>query len=309
MPVTIIAECGVNHDGSLDKALKLCDAAKFAGADIVKFQTYIPEKCIRPGKDYAMLESLALSFPDILKIARYCELIGIEFCSTPDDLDSLKFLVEECGVKRIKIGSGSLFYEPLVHAAFDTGLPILLSTGMATIDQVAGAVGFEFNRFKLGNEGEEGDRIFNLEEWNDLTIMHCVSLYPCPARLANLRRMEALKLMDGNELHDECMESVDYEIGYSDHTLGCTAPCTAVALGATVIEKHFTLDRQDAGPDHHMSLNQEQFAHMVGKIRLTETMIGGSLDDFYEVEEEISQEEAAMIPRIRKDADGFQLGL
>src|SRR5258705_9337 len=137
MTVTIIAECGINHNGSVDEALRMCDAAKESGATIVKFQTYLPEIAIdKNSKDYDLLSSLALSFADFLKISKHCEDIGIEFCSTPDDLHSLKFLVDECGVKRIKIGSGSLTYEPLLEAAYASRLPVLISTGMATIQEI-----------------------------------------------------------------------------------------------------------------------------------------------------------------------------
>src|SRR6267142_2509849 len=132
MSVLIIAEMGINHNGNIDEALRLCDAAKEAGANIVKSQTYLPEIAIdKNSKDYDLLYNLALSFPDFVKIAKHCENIGIEFMSTPDDLYSLKFLVDECGVKRIKIGSGSLTYELLLEAVGKTRLPIILSTGMA----------------------------------------------------------------------------------------------------------------------------------------------------------------------------------
>lgn len=274
----IIAECGVNHDGKLDKALSLCEVAKQAGADVAKTQTFIPEKLLRPGNprmDFA--KSLVLSFPDTLKIARHCEAIGIEFCSTPDDLDSLKFLVEECGVKRIKIGSGSLLYRPLVDAAFDTGLPVLLSTGMATQFEVDSVVMRQLERFECRN-----DR-------SDITLMHCVSLYSCPLNLANVKAM--LKLTGWG-----------MPVGYSDHTIGDYAVCAAVALGAAVIEKHFTLDNEAEGPDHRMSAMPEQFATMVQKIRMTEVVLGHG-------RKEPSEEEAAMIVRVRKDNEGYQAGI
>src|SRR5258706_11142330 len=137
MSVLIIAECGVSHNGSVDEALRMCDASKEAGADLCKFQTYLPEIAInKNSKDYDLLYNLALPFPDFIKIAKHCEDIGIEFCSTPDDLYSLKVLVDECGIKRIKIGSGSLTYTPLINAAYLTKLPIILSTGMATIQEI-----------------------------------------------------------------------------------------------------------------------------------------------------------------------------
>src|SRR6266853_1151908 len=163
MSVLIIAECGISHNGSVDEALRMCDAAKEAGADIIKSQTYLPEIAIdKNSKDYDLLSSLALSFDDFLKISKHCEDIGIEFCSTPDDLHSLKFLVDECGVKRIKIGSGSLTYEPLLEAIGKTGkatLPIILSTGMATEAEIKKAI---------------GDIVWggSYSPWN-ITLLHC----------------------------------------------------------------------------------------------------------------------------------------
>ncbi len=286
MSVLILAEVGINHDGNLDKALRLCDAAKAAGADIVKTQTFIPEKCVRPGKNFELLKRLALSDVVTLNMARYCASIDIEFMSTPDDIDSLKFLVEVCGVKRIKLGSGSLLYEPLVDAAFDTGLPVLLSTGMATFMEVNLVVERQRMRWR-----ENGHR-----PMNHLTVMHCVSLYPCPPQLANVGAVAELrkfKMVWRPDLLD---------MGYSDHTIGNYAILAAVALGATVVEKHFTLDNAAEGPDHRMSATPEQFETMVMKIRQTEVVLGNSL-------KEPSPEELAMIPRIRKDAEGFQPGL
>src|SRR5882672_1473329 len=281
MGVTIIAECGVSHNGSVDEALRMCDAAKEAGADIVKFQTYLPEIAIdKNSKDYDLLSSLALSFDDFLKIAKHCEDIGIEFMSTPDDLQSLKFLVDECGIKRIKIGSGSLTYTPLLEAAIKTKLPIILSTGMATEVEIEKA---------LSDMWGEKFNAWGISRW-DITLLHCVSLYPCPIELANINAIKKLK-------------TFRYQVGYSDHTLSVVAiPCAAVALGATVIEKHFTLNRYAEGPDHAMSLGPYQFSEMVREIRATELALGDGCKT-------ISEQEAAMIPRVRKGADGKQPGL
>jgi N-acetylneuraminate synthase/N,N'-diacetyllegionaminate synthase len=268
MSVLIVAEAGVNHRGKLDLAFQLCDEAKKAGADVVKFQTYVPEKSLARGPRYDELAHLALSFDATKVIARYCAEIGIEFCSTPDDLDSLKFLVDECSVKRIKIGSGSLLYRPLVEAAFATGLPVLLSTGMATMGDVSRA--FEVTRMHA-----------------DSTLMHCVSLYPCPVDKANLRAIRELRMFG-------------LPVGWSDHTTSViTVPCAAVALGATVIEKHLTLEPPDQGIDYACSLNSRQFAAMVLAIRDTERALGDGI-------KAPSSEEAAMIPIIRKDECGLQ---
>ncbi len=281
MTVTIIAEAGVSHNGSVDEALRLCDAAKEAGADVIKFQTYLPEIAIdKNSKDYDLLSSLALSFDDFIKIAKHCEDIGIEFCSTPDDLHSLKFLVDECGVKRIKIGSGSLTYTPLINAAYLTKLPVIISTGMATIQEIINVLPpstFDASLHKIIGY--------------NITLLHCVSLYPCPIELANLNCIQTLKQLG------------KVSVGYSDHTLSVVAiPCAAVALGATVIEKHFTLNRYAEGPDHAMSLGPYQFSEMVREIRNTELALGDGTKN-------ISEQEVAMIPRVRKGNDGKQPGL
>jgi N,N'-diacetyllegionaminate synthase len=277
MGCMIIAEVGVNHDGDLLKALRLCDAAKSAGADIVKFQIYQIHKLMRPGSpEFMKLGNLSLPSAAFVHIAKYCESIGIEFCATPDDVDSLKVLIDECGVKRIKIGSGSLLYEPLVDAAFDTGLPVLLSTGMATKDEIYNTVQRQLYRNRFG----------------DSILMHCVSLYPCPLQLANVDAITDISSWWQGTI----------PVGYSDHTKGTTAAMAAVALGATVIEKHFTLNNRDDGPDHAMSTEPWEFMHMVRDIREVECVLGDG-------RKEPGLEEVAMIPRIRKDAEGFQPGL
>lgn len=272
MPVTIISEIGVNHDGKLDKALKLCDAAKAVGADIVKTQTFEPTMLFRNGLTVMKAREICLTYDDTVEMVQHCADIGIEFCSTPDHVRDLEFLVKHCGVKRIKLGSGSLLYRPLVYAAFDTGLPVLLSTGMATLDEVKGAL------------PPDGTKIHS-----ESALMHCVSLYPCPLHLANVGAIRQLK-------------AFGMPIGYSDHTKGTTAAMAAVALGAAVVEKHLTLHCGDAGPDHAMSTEPWEFMHMVRDIREVECVLGHG-------RKEPGEEELAMIPRVRKDADGFQPGL
>jgi N,N'-diacetyllegionaminate synthase len=270
--VEIIAEAGVSHNGDLATALKLCDAAKEARADIVKFQTYVPEKALAVNsKHFPLLKSLALPLIAFQKISDHCRNINIEFMSTPDDLDSLNFLVKECGVKRIKIGSGSLTYKPLVDAAYKTGKPVILSTGMATCEEIERA---------LPHDGG----------YVPITLMHCVSLYPCPFEEANLKAIHTLR-------------KFGYPVGYSDHTTSKeSVPVMAVAAGATIIEKHFTLDRMQKGPDHHMSLSPVEFAWFVNAIREAEAIYGSG-------NKTPSIDEAAMIPRIRKNSDGVQPGL
>lgn len=288
MTTTIIAEIGVNHDGDLSKALRLCDAAKDAGADLAKFQTFHPDLFRDPAARDRMAP-LVLSAEQFKIIARHCETIGIEFCSTPDDLDSLKCLVDECGVKRIKIGSGSLVYEPLVDACFDTGLPILLSTGMATISEVRDVVRRQRTRWL---------RKADAGPMNHLTLMHCVSLYPCPAELANVAAIRELDIL----IKDVYWPMNFFTLGYSDHTIGDYAAGAAVALGATVVEKHFTLNNNDDGPDHFMSVTTEGLRSLISVIHGVEEVLGDGI-------KRPSEQESAMIPRVRKDAEGFQPGL
>src|SRR5882672_5044104 len=174
MPIEVVAEAGVGHGGDIAKALKLVEAAKAAKADVVKFQTYDPVEAINPKHaEYKLLESLALSRPHTLQLSMYCEALGIEFMSTPGDVGSLKFLVEDCGVKRLKIGSDDLTYKPLIEAAAKSGLPVILSTGMATLSEVSEAIA--------------------PIPYDKLTLLHCVSAYPCALQDANLSAMEKLR--------------------------------------------------------------------------------------------------------------------
>jgi N,N'-diacetyllegionaminate synthase len=269
--VTVIAEAGMAHGGDVTTALKLCDAAKEAGADIAKFQTYVPEKAIATdSKDYALLAKLALPLNDFNTIAIHCNNIGIEFCSTPDDLDSLRFLVEQCGVKRIKLGSGSLTYRPLVRAAFATGLPVILSTGMATSHEVMSAL--------LDSHGNQ----------EKITLLQCTSLYPTPPELVNLRAMDSLRIFGT-------------KVGYSDHTTGTLAPIAAAAMGADVVEKHFML--ANTSPiDAAVSCAPRLFRLMVDEIRALTLLRGDG-------RKMPSPEEAVMISRVRKGPDGRQMGL
>jgi N-acetylneuraminate synthase/N,N'-diacetyllegionaminate synthase len=290
--VMVIAEAGVNHNGSIQDAFSLCRAAQGAGADVVKFQTYIPEKSVRPGKDYDLLARLALPLDDFRVISAYCRDIGIEFCSTPDDLVSLKFLVEECGVRRIKIGSGSLLHDPLVDACFETGLPVLLSTGMATLDEIIGVVNRQRMRWVRDPTVTRG--------MNQLTIMHCVSLYPCPPHLANVNAIVNICRLGAVAWRPDFLS-----LGYSDHTVGAASACAAVAVGATVVEKHLTLDKNADGPDHAMSASPLEFEWLVRSVRATEEVLGEGKPHTWTP----SPEEAKMIPRIRKDADGLQAGI
>lgn len=265
MPVEIIAEAGVGHSGDINIALKMIDAAKAAGADIIKYQTYCPEEAINPlHKDFNFLKSLALLPIDFVKLAKHCASVGIEFLSTPGDLSSLKFLTEECGMRRIKIGSDDLTYMPLIEEACKTKLPLIVSTGMATLAEIW--------------------KIVPLIKYRGTTLLHCVSSYPCPSKDANLLAIPNMEAEFG------------FRIGYSDHCQGTLACITAAALGACMIEKHFEL-RDHQGPDHEVSITEYSLAKMIPRIREVEKMLGSGVKEPCEAEK-------ALMPLVRKREDG-----
>lgn len=242
----VIAEAGVNHNGSLELAFKLVDAAVFAGADYVKFQTFMTDECISKdavkapyqgkGSQYEMVKGFELSFNDFAKIKEYCSG-RIRFLSSPFDLKSLEFLSD---LEMIKVASGEITNLPLLEKIRK---PVLLSTGMSTLGEIQDAIlVLRKNRVKI-------------------TLLHCVSSYPCPLCEANLRAIETLK-------------KFGFPVGYSDHTLGIEAVLGAVALGATVIEKHLTLDKKMTGPDHKISLEPKEFKNMIEMIHNLEIALG-----------------------------------
>lgn len=255
----IIAEAGVNHNGKLDLALKLCDAAKEAGADVVKFQTWKTEKIIthsvaqaeyqteNTGKtesQFDMLKRLELSFDDFKAIKEHCDKIGIQFASTADEEESLDFLIS-LGIPFIKIGSGEITNIPYLRIMGSKKLPVIISSGMSTLAEVDTALS------ELKNAGA-----------TDITLLHCTTNYPCPMTDVNLNAMLTLK------------EAFKIPVGYSDHTEGIEVPVAAVAMGAKVIEKHFTLDRNMEGPDHLASTEPAEFKKMVDSIRNIEKALG-----------------------------------
>ena len=269
MRTLIIAEAGVNHNGRLDLALKMVDEAKRAGADIVKFQTAIPEKVISryadkaeyqketTGNEESQLEMcrrihLKLSDYDIIK--EYCEEVGIEFLSTPFDLESIDYL-EKLGMKLWKIPSGEITNLPYLIKIAKTGKPVIMSTVMAELKEVEEAV----NVLKEGGAGE-------------ITLLHCTTEYPAPFDSVNLKAMNTLRKKLGTK------------VGYSDHTTGIEVVVAAVSLGATVIEKHFTLNRNLEGPDHKASLEPEELEVMVNKIRIIEKALGDGIKRAAEAE-------------------------
>lgn len=255
----IIAEAGVNYNGDINLAKKMVDVAAEAGADIVKFQTGKPENSISvnakkadyqeatTGTDESQLEmckKLMLPDKDYPELVDYCDKKGIEFLSTPFDCESVDFLAD-LGVRKWKIPSGEITHLPLLVHIAKRGEPVILSTGMSTIEEIRDALSV------LAENGA-----------NDITVLQCNTEYPTPFEDANITAMNTLKKEFG------C------NIGYSDHTLGITAPIAAVALGATVIEKHFTLDRHMPGPDQSASLEPDELKTMVKMIRETELALG-----------------------------------
>ncbi len=261
----IIAEAGINHNGSLENALRLVDIAKDAGADAVKFQTFISEEVIVPYAQKAnyqitntqssesqleMVKKLELSFDDFKKIKKYCDEKNIIFFSTPFDLPSIQFLIE-LGVPMIKIPSGELTNLQLIDKVVASHLPIILSTGMATLEEIECTVSW------IKKDG--------FYHRGNLFVLQCNTAYPTPAQDVNLLAMTTIK------------NHLQLDIGYSDHTLGNTAAIAAVALGAKIIEKHFTLDKNMVGPDHLASLNPQELKQFVSLIRDTEKMLGDGI--------------------------------
>ena len=256
----IIAEAGVNHNGSLKTAKELVDLAYESGADIVKFQTAKLESLVsrnapmaayqkkNTGVDEsqkAMLEKLLLSFEEFEELAQYCEKVGIKFLSTPFDIESIHFLNDMQDIW--KIPSGEITNYPYLVEIAKTHKKIILSTGMAEISEIEEAIG-----------------VLNVNGANDITILHCTTEYPAPYKDVNLRVMKTLK------------DRFGYPVGYSDHTSGIEVALAAVALGATVIEKHFTLDRNLPGPDHKASLEPNELKAMVSGIRNIELSLGST---------------------------------
>ena len=263
MACFIVAEAGVNHNGQLDLALELVDVAARAGADAVKFQTFKADNLVKRGTEkadyqkvqtsggdqHAMIRALELDEDDHVTLARRCVERGIEFMSTPFDSWAMHLLVG-LGMRRIKVPSGELTNRPFLEELASQGLPMILSTGMATLDEVERSVAW------LREVNHEKD----VADW--LTILHCTSNYPAVPTDVNLRAMQTIHSV------------LRVPVGYSDHTLGIEVSLAAVALGASVVEKHFTLNRNLPGPDHQASLTPEHLAEMVRGIRAVEASLG-----------------------------------
>ena len=275
----IIAEAGVNHNGEIELAKKLIDAAVEAGADVVKFQTFTAKSLvtsdarkanyqindIQNETQYEMLSRLELSLNAHKELFEYCANSGIEFFSTAFDIESLMFL-EELGTKRIKIPSGEITNYPYLIKAASFNKPIILSTGMSSISEIEAALG------TLEKGGSKRDQI---------TVLHCTSSYPAPMRDINLSAMLTIK------------NHLNVNVGYSDHSAGIEIPIAAVVMGARIIEKHFTLDRKLPGPDHKASLEPNELREMIKSIRNIEIAIGSG-------EKKITESERDNILVVRK---------
>lgn len=264
MSVLIIAEAGVNHNGDLEMARQLVAAAAAAGADIVKFQTFSARKLVTSGAAKAayqiattgndegqldMIRKLELSRQDHEVLIDECRRHGIRFFSTAFDTDSFDMLMD-MGLDQVKVPSGELTNLPLLRHMTRHGLPVMLSTGMATLGEVEAAVDV------IERNGTPRRLI---------TVLHCTTEYPAPMEDVNLRAMLSMKVAFG------------VQVGYSDHTPGIEIPVAAVALGATIIEKHFTLDCNLPGPDHKASLEPDRFKAMVDAIRNVEIALGDGI--------------------------------
>lgn len=258
MGVFIIAEAGVNHNGSFELAYKLVDAAKNAGVDCIKFQTFKSKNLVSHTAKKAeyqkattgdssqqdMLKKLELSYDEFLALKDYCDQVGICFLSTPFDVDSIEFL-NTINMPFWKIPSGEVTNLPYLLALAKTGKPVVMSTGMCEMEEIEAAI-----------------KVLRENGTKEIRLLHCNTEYPTPFEDVNLKAMQTMR------------DAFGLEVGYSDHTKGIEVPVAAVALGATIIEKHFTLDCDMEGPDHKASLEPDELAAMVKSIRHIELAIG-----------------------------------
>ena len=286
--VIIIAEAGVNHNGCIKRARQMVKAAKEAGVDYVKFQTAVPElviSSIAPKAEYQkqttgeeqsqleMCKAIHLPLSDYAELKALCEEEGVGFMSTPFDLVSID-LLSELGQDWMKVPSGEITNLPYLRKIAAAGIPVILSTGMSTIDEIIDAVEI------LTGQSKKYPTESKLTK-EDIILLHCNTEYPTPFCDVNLSAMRAIQ------------EATGIRVGYSDHTVGIEVPIAAVAQGACVIEKHFTLDRNLPGPDHKASLEPSDLAAMVKAIRNIEQALGNG-------RKEVSQSERKNIPIARK---------
>ena len=286
--VCIIAEAGVNHNGSLALAKEMAVVAKDAGADYIKFQTFVPEKLVSryarkaeyqkktSGENESqlqMLKKLSLTNEDFIELNDYCHKIGIGFASTPFDMDSIEFL-EKFDMDFWKIPSGEVTNLPYLETIAKTGRNVIMSTGMCDMHEINTAI-----------------KILEDNGTQNIVLLHCNTQYPTPYQHVNLAAMHTIATETGKE------------VGYSDHTCGIEVPIAAVAMGAKVIEKHFTLDKYMEGPDHKASLDPQELRTMVSSIRNIEMAFGNGLKEPSESEIEnklIARKSIVAATNIRK---------
>lgn len=258
MGIYIIAEAGVNHNGSFELACKLIDVAKAAGADCIKFQTFKSKNLTLhnaqkadyqkgttgEGTQADLLKALELSYDEFINLKTYCDKVGICFLSTPFDFDSIDFL-NDIDMPFWKIPSGEVTNYPYLVALARTGKPVVMSTGMCGMSEIEAAI-----------------KVLRDNGTKEIKLMHCNTEYPTPFEDVNLRAIQTMR------------DAFGLEVGYSDHTKGIEIPIAAAALGAAVIEKHFTLNSNMEGPDHKASLEPDELAAMVSSIRRIEKAMG-----------------------------------
>jgi len=290
MSVFIIAEAGVNHNGSIELAYKLIDAAIESGANAVKFQTFQAENFIIRDTEKAeyqkqndnsnesqfdMLKKLELSVDDHKNLIDYCNIKGITFLSSPFDIESINLLIE-LNLKIFKIPSGEITNLPYLRRIGSFNKEVILSTGMSNLKEIGEALKI------LINAGTSKEKI---------TVLHANTMYPTPMKDVNLTAMQTIR------------DKFDVSVGYSDHTLGIEVDIAAVALGATVIEKHFTLDKKMDGPDHLASLDASELKSMVAAIRNIELALGSKVKDLTDSEKpniEIARKSIVAKTKIKK---------
>jgi sialic acid synthase SpsE len=277
----VIAEAGANHDGEFKKAKRLIDAANKANADAVKFQNYTAEKLVTKSakkwwadtsttqyETYSKLDTL--SREDNFEMAEYASNTGIPFLSTPFDKDAVD-LLGELDVPAYKIASGDLTHHPLLKYVAELGKPIVLSTGMSTLEEVREAVDV------IESTGNE-----------QIVLLHCISVYPTPVEDINLGMMQTL------------MEEFDYPVGLSDHTEGVTVPVAAAAMGAAVLEKHFTYDKTlDKSPDHRLSADVPEMQEIVERTRNVHAAVGQSTKEPIDIEMETREKARRSLVTVR----------
>ncbi len=266
--IFVVAEIGINHNGSVSQAEKMIEAAAKSGADAVKFQSFRADRLLIPSRDryaqqtdgaesaYQMLRRCELSFEDQEKLKKHADDLGILFLSTPFDEESVDFL-DSLGVPVFKVASADITHAPLLCHIASKGKPVLLSTGMSFLSEVADAI------WNLKSSGAK-----------EIVLMHCVSAYPAAPQSMNLRALQTLQ------------SYFELSVGLSDHSEGILLPLVAVALGAVIVEKHFTLDKQANGPDHKASIDPSELKLLVRSLRDVEASLGDGRKRPSAIEEE-----------------------